>query len=105
MDTQVRKEITEALQTLSNASKDERDQIKRIVQDKFYQLRDILGDQGYRLQERLAQGLAQGREQVTERFSEIDSRVRNNPWPYLATAAASSFILGVLFSNNKKNNC
>ncbi|MFA5039232.1 MAG: hypothetical protein WC732_06090 [Candidatus Omnitrophota bacterium] len=98
MDTQIRQQITDALETLNSAAQENKEEIKQIVREKFGQVKDILGAQKGMLQEKVAEG----REVVTEQLTRIDSSVRSNPWPFLATAAASSFVLGVLFTNNKK---
>lgn len=98
MDNQVRQQISDALETLNRTARENKDEVKAMVRERFGQMRDILGEQKGLLMGKIMEG----RERVNEKITHLDSKVKNNPWPFVATAAASSFILGILYSNNKK---
>ncbi|MEW5895643.1 MAG: hypothetical protein AB1650_07815 [Candidatus Omnitrophota bacterium] len=96
MNGQVRKEIQDALETLNKATIDEKEEIKRIMQNRFSHAWELFNEQKGRVREKVAQG----QEMITERFNQIDHKVQENPWPYMGIAAASAFVLGLLLRDH-----
>ena len=46
--------------------------------------------------------LVEGEERVKEATSELDGKVRENPWAYVAGAAFGALLLGFLMGSSKK---
>ena len=101
--------ITEAFELLNEAAKDKRQEMKELMTDRYSHIRQAFlegSSQGKQLLEK-AQHVAQeaideGRETVKKTAKEVDKNVRENPWPYVGSAALVSLVLGYLMGSNRK---
>ena len=104
--------ITEALKLLEQAATQKRDELKSVMADKYTHLKDIFVETESSLAKSLSDtGKHAGRggrsrqgmlasQKVRE--SDMDQNVRRDPWPYIAGTAAVGFVLGFIFSRDRK---
>ena len=95
---QVRKEIQDALETLNKATVEEKEEIRKMMRDRFSHAWDMFNEQKGRVKEKMAHS----QEILNERFQQFDHKVQENPWPYMGVAAASAFILGLLLRDHHR---
>ena len=81
------KKFEEALHLLNEAAKEKKDEISRLLSDRFNHLKDAA---------------SQGRERVVEVFEEVDVKVKKNPWPYIGGVAVGALLLGYILGSQKK---
>jgi ElaB/YqjD/DUF883 family membrane-anchored ribosome-binding protein len=93
--------LHEALAHLNEAAKESREEIRKLVNEKYTDLRDTLA------------GAAQAsagwvKEQGTEvadktkmTATAVDKSVHRNPWAYIGGAAAAGLVLGLLIGHRK----
>ncbi len=95
--------ISEALKLLEEAAKEKKDDIKKMVEEKYLGLRDILSDTALNMAEmkRKAVEAAKKAGEVTwekskEAAAVVDENVRKNPWYYIGGVAVSALLLGYI---------
>ena len=81
------RKFEEALQLLNEAAREKKDEIARLLTDRFDHLKDAV---------------SQGRERASEVFEEVDIKVKKNPWPYIGGAAFGALLLGYILGSQKK---
>lgn len=94
--------ITEALELLNEVAQEKKDELKGLMTDKYSHIKEAMTattEQGKQL---LNKAVVDGGEKIKEIAKEADSRVRKDPWPYIAGAAAFSLLLGYLLGSKNK---
>lgn len=101
--------ITEALDLLNEAAREKKDELKGLFTDKYSHIKQTMvaqAQQGRRVFDKtkdLAQETFQGSEEkIKETLSDVDKRVRKDPWAYIAGATAISVLLGYLMGTSKR---
>ena len=89
MNAQVKKDLEDALVLINKAAKEEKDELRQIIHDKYTDIKTVFADK-----------ISQGTEAVTHTITSVDKKIKENPWPYVAGAAAGAFILGFLLHRN-----
>lgn len=101
--------ITEALELLNEAAKEKKDELKGLFTDKYSHIKHALeagAEQGKQIFDK-AKHLTQdaivvGKEKIKEFAGEADKKVHENPWPYIAGAAAVSLLVGYVLGSKRK---
>ena len=83
--------ISEAIEILNEAAKEKADELKGLMGDKCVHIRQAI-----------MSGAEQGREKVKEIAGNVDKRVHQDPWVYIAGAAAGSLLLGYFLGSKRK---
>lgn len=91
MNTQVKKDLEDALLLLNKAAKEETEELKKMVQEKYDGVREMFSEK-----------IAQGTDVAKKTMADVDKKVRANPWPYLATAAMGAFLLGLFITRRRE---
>lgn len=101
--------LTEALELLNGAAQEKKDELKGLLTNRYSHIKQAMAAATEQSLEILskAKGIAQekileGEEKIKEVMSEADRRVRKDPWPYIAGAAAFSLLLGYLMGSKRK---
>jgi ElaB/YqjD/DUF883 family membrane-anchored ribosome-binding protein len=109
IDTNGNRKIDEALHLLNEAARDKKDELHRLLGEKYLNIKDALTEVAMSnkdvLEEvkRVAQErIAEGREKVEEVISDVDSQVKRNPWPYIGGAAAAALLVGYIMGSSKR---
>lgn len=89
--------INEALGVLSRELGGKRDEINRLISEKYSNLKGMMEETKGNVKETVAKG----QEKAREMASEVDKRVHTNPWLAVGIAAASGFFLGYLMENRR----
>jgi ElaB/YqjD/DUF883 family membrane-anchored ribosome-binding protein len=103
------RKIDEALQLLNEAAKEKKDELKRLLGERYGSIREALTEVAMnnrdvvdRVKRLAADTLEDGQERVREAATEIDREVRNNPWPYIGGAAAAALLVGYLMGSSRR---
>jgi len=101
--------IDEALHLLNQAAKEKREDLQKLVGEKYSHIRDVFADTAAQTTETVRQwsktgeDLArEGKEKVVQAASKIDQRVHKDPWSYIAGVALGALVLGFVFGKSKK---
>lgn len=90
MNTQVKKDLEDALHLINKAAREEKEELSKIIHEKY-------GDVKAMFTEKIAQGSDKAKQAITE----IDKNLKENPWMFVATAAASAFLLGFFLDKGR----
>ncbi|MCF6157282.1 MAG: DUF883 family protein [wastewater metagenome] len=82
--------VDEALETLNKEVKGRKDEINRLINEKYSNLKDMMEETKRTTKE----AMAEGKEKAKEMASGIDTRVRTNPWMAISIAVAGGFLIG-----------
>jgi ElaB/YqjD/DUF883 family membrane-anchored ribosome-binding protein len=109
IDTNGNRKIDEALQLLNEAARDKKDELRRLLGEKYLNIKDALTEVAMSNKDVLedvkrmaADRIAEGREKVEEVISDVDTKVRQNPWPYIGGAAAAALLVGYIMGSSKR---
>lgn len=101
--------ITEALELLNEAARERKDELKGLLNNKYAHIHQVVAekiDHGKDMLEGIKKSaeftLLKDEYKIKEALGEADKKVRENPWPYIAGAAACSLILGYLMGRKDK---
>jgi len=92
-------ELRNALNTISEAARDQKDDLRAAIQEDYTNLVDVFQSG----QERMSQVARKQMDRAKERAQYMDQKVHENPWPYLAGVATSSLLLGFIMGNTRTN--
>ena len=90
MNAQVKKDLEDALLLLNRAAKEETEELKKMVQEKYEGVREMFSEK-----------ITQGTDVAKKTMVEVDKKVKANPWPYVATAAMGAFLLGFFLQRRR----
>jgi len=93
--------ITEALELLNEAAREKKDELKGLLNDRYSHIKQAMSMGTEQIIEKAKQFTEESKEKLVDVASEADKRVRQNPWPYIAGAAAASLIVGYLMGKRK----
>lgn len=102
--------IDEALGLLNRELKGKSDEINRLISEKYTNLKEIISGATHKGKETiektrqtLEEVVAKGEEKTKEIGTEIDRRVRSNPWLAVGIAAVSGFLLCYIIGAGKRS--
>ena len=101
--------IDEALGLLNRELKGKSDEINRLIREKYTNLKEIISGATHtgketieKTRQTLEEVVAKGEEKTKEIGTEIDRRVRTNPWLAVGIAAVSGFLLCYIIQAGKR---
>lgn len=104
------KKFEEALQLLNEAAREKKDEIQKLLGDKYGHIRSVIEDAASEGKDRLdrfrdqaGERWEEGQEQAIRAAKEIDKNVRQNPWPYIGGVAVGALVLGFLMGSSRRN--
>lgn len=92
MNEKAKKDLINALELLNNAAHEERDEIAQIIHEKYDDLSNLFDSK----KKFIAKKVAEGEERIKDAAANIEEKVKEHPWPYVAGAAAIAFAFGAL---------
>ena len=102
------KKLNDALQVLNDAAKEKKDEIQKLLSDRYADIQDALHDvavQGRRnfkkAQRAATHAIEEGEERIKEVAGDVDRNVRKNPWAYIGGAAVGALLLGYILGASK----
>ncbi len=109
--------MEQALEILNRAASENKEEVERLLREKYGTIKETLKACGAELTE----GTADTMKQVGQRFGEafgaardvayqrsrdmaagVDERVHQNPWTYVGVAAAAGLVVGLLIGRNNR---
>jgi ElaB/YqjD/DUF883 family membrane-anchored ribosome-binding protein len=101
--TENKDKIKEALNILSDAAKDEQQELKRLMNNRYGDLKSFVSgmeseaeQKAYRGVERVKDFERRSEERARESAREVDRRVHEQPWQAMGYAAIGALVLGYL---------
>lgn len=101
--------INDALELLNEAAKEKKEEFKGLLTDKYSHIKQAMAagaEHGRQVLDKARfvtqDAIVKGEEKIKEVVSEADQRVRKDPWPYIAGAAAFSLLLGYLMGSKRR---
>ena len=104
--------ITEALKMLEDVARDKKDEVSKLMTNKYAHLKDVASDAEHDIKESLAiakkrttDALSQatdiGEKRAKEIAEDVDEIVHENPWPYIGGVAVVSLLIGYILGRSK----
>ena len=105
--------IAEALKLLEEAAKLKKDELRTVLSDKYTNLKDLVMEHESTLAKSLSdakkhalEAAARAKEVSVEKGKElagdVDKRVHQNPWPFIAGSAVFGLLLGAILGRSAK---
>lgn len=101
----------EALQLLNEAAREKKDELQKLLGEKYGDIKDALFEVASknketmnRIKKATLNAVEEGQERFEDAVVDIDKKVKKNPWPYIGGAAAGALLLGFILgsSNNRR---
>jgi ElaB/YqjD/DUF883 family membrane-anchored ribosome-binding protein len=95
--------ISEALKLLEEAAKDKKNDLKKLVDEKYQGLKEVLSDTADNVAEMKKKAIEAAKragevtwEKSKEAAAVVDDNVHKNPWYYIGGVAVSALLLGYI---------
>jgi ElaB/YqjD/DUF883 family membrane-anchored ribosome-binding protein len=113
-ETLSNEKIDEALQLLSEAAKEKRQDIRNMISDRYAGLKGVLGgatssmsdawsSARQRASERARQAKDVSMEKMQDYYQTVDQKVHTNPWPFIGGVALGTLLLGYLMGRGGRD--
>ncbi|OGW83693.1 MAG: hypothetical protein A3C47_03175 [Omnitrophica bacterium RIFCSPHIGHO2_02_FULL_51_18] len=86
--------INEALELLNEAAQTKKDEILKLITNKYSDFRETVEATRERAGEVIEDGIKLGQVRVKKAAREMDKNVHKNPWAFIGGAAATALLLG-----------
>jgi len=93
--------LHEALAHLNEAAKESREEIRKLVNEKYTNLRDTLAGAAQTSAGWVKEQGLEAADNARLTATAVDKSVHRNPWAYVGGAAATGFVLGLLVGHRK----
>lgn len=91
-------EVREALELLNKAALEEKEALRDVIDENYGELKEILEIK----QEDIMNKFKETKDKIEEKVTDIDKKVHENPWPFLAGAFATALLVGFIMGNSKE---
>jgi len=93
--------LHEALAHLNEAAKESRDEIRKLVNEKYTNVRDTIAGAAQTSAGWVKEQGMEAADKARMTATAVDKSVHSNPWAYVGGAAATGFVLGLLIGRRK----
>lgn len=90
MNTQVKKDLEDALLLINKVAREEKEELKQIINEKYEDVRGMFTDK-----------ITQGTDTIKHTIKIVNKKVKENPWTYVGAAAVSAFLLGLFLNRGR----
>ena len=100
----------EALHLLNEAAKEKKDEIQKLLIDKYADIKSAVQeaasakmDDLERVKKLAKVALDEGEEKLRTATSDLNGKIRKDPWPYLGGVAIGALLMGFLMGSSKRD--
>ena len=104
--------LGEALRLLEDAAKGKKEELRKLVSNKYLNLKDALGEAELDMSAAVAaarkramvaaqQAKDIGLENAKKIAIDVDEQVHDNPWPYISGVAVTALLIGYILGRSK----
>jgi ElaB/YqjD/DUF883 family membrane-anchored ribosome-binding protein len=93
--------LEEALALLNEAARDKREEVKKLITDKYTDLTSALSDAADASGQWLKKEGKLATDSTKEAASTVNESVHKHPWPYIGGAAVGTLILGLILGRRR----
>ena len=104
------KKFEEALHLLNEAAREKKQEIQQLFGDKYTHIRQAVqeaaalqGDRLNRFRQSAGEVLEESGERIKQVASDVDEKVKENPWAYIGGAAVGALLLGYILGASRNN--
>jgi ElaB/YqjD/DUF883 family membrane-anchored ribosome-binding protein len=104
------KKFEEALNLLNEAARDKKDEIQRLISDKYSNIKDMFEEtvsmnraKVERVRHLAEDAIERGQETLRETATDLDESVRRNPWAYIGGVAAGALLIGFIMGSSRRD--
>ena len=102
--------LHEALQLLNEAAREKKQEIQQLFGDKYTHIRQAVqdaaaqqGERFNRVRQAAGEAIEIGGERIKQVASDVDEKVKENPWPYIGGVAVGALLLGFILGASRNN--
>src|SRR6185503_17374720 len=96
-----RGKLNEALELLNEAASEKKEELKDMLTGKYTHIKDLMTADAQKAKSAVEDVIADGEERIKKAVTKVDSRVRKDPWPYVAATTAAALLLGYLMGSRR----
>ena len=104
------KKFEEALHLLNEAAREKKQEIQQLFGDKYTHIRQAVQEAAEdqrqrlnRLRKSAGEAVELGGERIKQVATDVDERVKENPWAYIGGAAVGALLLGYILGASRNN--
>ena len=104
------KKFEEALQLINEAAREKKSEIQQLFGDKYSHIRQavqdaaaVSGERLNRVRQQANEALEVGGERAKQMASDVDEKVKENPWPYIGGVAIGGLLLGFILGASRNS--
>ena len=104
------KKFEEALHLLNEAAREKKQEIQQLFGDKYTHIRQAVQEAAQEQGERLnrfrrsaGEAIEMGGERLKQAATDMDEKVKENPWAYIGGAAVGALLLGYILGASRNN--
>jgi len=109
MSAESHQRFSEAMKLLHQVAEEKKEEMQKVLGDKFGTIRDALQTVVTENQETIdhvkkmaEKTFEQGSEKIKDAATDLDKKMKENPWPYVAGIAFAALLLGHVLGSSKK---
>lgn len=90
-------EVKEALEIINNAAREGKEDLKSLIEN-YANLKEIFGNGR---ENAMTHKWQENKEKLQEKFDHLDTKVHENPWPFIGGVTVVALLIGYIMGNSR----